>query len=320
MIEKIKNRLIVITIIAGILYLILTIYGDIEQVLIAFRSFNWLLLPLLLLLSLMNYLTRFYKWDYYLSVLNIEIKKIDSLSIFAAGLVMSITPGKMGELLKSFLVKQINGTPVSKTAPIIFVERITDFVSLIIIALLGAFIYDYGRTIVLIVAAFFVVLLIIIGIRQIALSIIKFFEKVRFFKKHLEKIHNAYESSYLLLRPLPLFYMTLISLLSWSFECLGYHIILLNFGIDLGIFWGAFSYAFATIVGAITMLPAGLGVTEGSLTFLIINEGFSKDIAVASTFIVRVVTLWFAVLVGVFAVALYQNRYGKITIDSVSNK
>ncbi|MBZ0199801.1 MAG: flippase-like domain-containing protein, partial [Ignavibacteriaceae bacterium] len=130
-------------------------------------------------------------------------------------------------------------------------------------------------------------------------------------------IHHAYESSYTMLRPIPLFYMTLLSLVSWFFECLGYYIILINFHIDVTIFWSSFSYALATIVGAITMLPGGLGVTEGSLTLLLVEKGVANEIAVASTFIIRVVTLWFAVLVGVISVTLYQKRFGKITVETI---
>ncbi len=113
--------------------------------------------------------------------------------------------------------------------------------------------------------------------------------------------------------------MTLVSLISWLFECLGYHLILLNFGIEFGFFWASFSYAFATIIGALSMLPGGLGVTEGSLTYFLVNKGVANNVAVTTTFIVRVVTLWFAVLVGIVSVSFYQKRFGKITIDSANN-
>ena len=89
---------------------------------------------------------------------------------------------------------------------------------------------------------------------------------------------------------------------------------------EVGILWSSFSYAFATIVGAVSMLPGGLGVTEGSLTFMGIDKGFPKEIAVASTFIVRVVTLWFAILIGIISVSFYQNRFGKISVESISNQ
>jgi glycosyltransferase 2 family protein len=319
MLKKIKKKILISLAVAGLVYLGFTIYADYNQVAGAFKEFSWILLPLLLLLSLCNYFIRFLKWDYYLALLKIKIKKIDSLSIFMSGLIMSVTPGKFGELLKAYLVKEISGTPISKTAPIIFVERITDFVSLMMVALLGAYLFNYGRTIAVLVSLFFLLILIIISSRKIALPLLNMLEKIKFLKKHLESIQNIYESSYKMLRPLPLIYMTLLSLFSWFFEYLGYYLILKNFNVELGIIWASFSYAFATVVGAISMLPGGLGVTEGSLTLLLIQQGYQADIAVASTFIIRAVTLWFAVLVGIISVSFYQKRFGKITVESISS-
>jgi uncharacterized protein (TIRG00374 family) len=319
LLKKVKKNIFISLGIAGILYLGFTIYANFNNVIFAFASFNWFLIPLLLLLSLTNYCIRFLKWDYYLKVVDVKIKTIDSFSIFMSGLIMSVTPGKMGELLKSYLVKEVTKTPISKTFPIVFAERITDFVSLIFIALLGAYVFNFGRGIVIGVGIFFLVVLILISNRSIAEPLVGLFEKSKFFRKHLESIHNAYESSYQLLRPLPMIYMTLLSLVSWSFECLGYHLILINFNIGVSFLWSSFSYGFAIIIGAISMLPGGLGVTEGSLTFMLVRNNFPKNIAVASTFIIRVATLWFAVLIGIISVTIYQNRFGKISMETVSN-
>ena len=319
MFNKLKKKILFSLIIAGIVYLTFTIYADYQKVFSAFAEFNWMLLPILLLLSFLNYSTRFIKWDYYLAVINVKINKFDSLSIFMSGLIMSITPGKIGELLKSYLVKEVTNVPVSRTAPVIFAERITDFLSLLLIAIIGAYTFDYGLKLSLGVTAFFIILIYIIGNKKISLSILNYLERFSFLKKHLTNIHHAYESSYQLLRPAPLVMMTILSLISWGFECLGYHLILLNFGIDFGFFWASFSYAFATIIGALSMLPGGLGVTEGSLTYLLVKKGVANSVAVTTTLIVRVVTLWFAVLVGIISVSIYQKRFGKITIDSVNN-
>jgi uncharacterized protein (TIRG00374 family) len=318
LLKSLRKKILISLAVTGLLYLAFTIYGNFDQVLKTFEKFNWLLFPLLLLLSLMNYFFRFFKWDYYLSLIKVKVGKLDSLSIFMSGLVMSITPGKMGELLKSYLVKELNQTPVSKTLPIIFAERITDFISLLFLALIGAYVYNYGREIVLGVSVFFFLVVVIISNKRIAMPVLSLLEKSSFLRKHLASIHNAYESSYQLLRPGPLLKMSVLSLGSWFFECLGYYIILINFGVDVSLLWATFSYGFATIVGAVTMLPAGLGITEGSLTFLLIQKGSPKEIAVASTFIVRVVTLWFAVLVGIISVTLYQRRFGKITVESIT--
>ena len=317
MIQKLKKKILLSIIIGGILYLAFTIYADFNQVVNAFIKFNWFLLPALLIFSLLNYLLRFFKWDYYLGVIQVKMKKIDSLSVFMSGLVMSVTPGKLGELLKSLLVKEITNVPISKTAPIILAERLTDFLSLLILAIVGAFIYDFGGSISISISLILILIVILISNKNLAIPVLSKLEKIKLLNKYLTNIHAAYESSYLLLKPLPLASMTLVSLLAWGFECLGYYLILLNFDVDFGLLWTSFSYAFSTIIGAVSMLPGGLGITEGSLTFLLIQKNVSKDIAVTTTFIVRVVTLWFAVLVGIVSVLFYQKRYGKITVETM---
>lgn len=292
------------------------IYADYEKVVGSFKNFNWHLLPILILLSLGNYFSRFFKWEYYLKIIDVKLHKYDSLSIFMSGLIMSITPGKMGELLKSYLVKQVNGTSISKTAPIIFAERATDFLSLTILALAGAYYYDYGKNIIIIIGIFIISGLIIISNNKLFYKIISLFSNIKFISKHIIKITTAYESSSKLLSLTPLVLMTLLSIVSWGFECFGYYLILTNFEVEIGLFWAFFSYSFATIVGALSMLPGGLGVTEGSLTLMLVQKGLSEHSAFAATFIVRAVTLWFAVLVGALSVLFYQKRFGKIIVEA----
>lgn len=315
MLQTIRNRVFLSIAIAALIYLVFMIYVDYEKVISSFKNFNWYLLPALLLLSLGNYLSRFFKWEYYLKIIDVKLHKLDSLSIFMSGLIMSVTPGKMGELLKSYLVKQVNGTSISKTAPIVFAERATDFLSLTIMALTGAYIYDYGKNIIIIIGVIILTGLIIISNKKLFYKIISLFSNISFISKHILKIRTAYDSSSKLLSITPLLLMTLLSIVSWGFECFGYYLILTNFEIEIDLLWAFFSYSFATIVGALSMLPGGLGVTEGSLTLMLVQKGLSEHNAFAATFIVRAVTLWFAVLVGAISVLFYQKRFGKIVLE-----
>lgn len=299
------------------MYLGFSLYASYGNVVKALENFNWLLFPLLILLSFLNYVTRFFKWDYYLSIINVKIKKLDSFSIFLSGLVMSVTPGKVGEFLKSYLIKEIDNTPISKTAPVVIAERITDSVSIIIIILLGAYFFDFAKYFVLFFTALLVAIIFVLSNKKISLIIIAFLERFKFFEKHLHRIHTAYESSFALLSPLPLFKMILLSLVAWFFECLGYFIILRDFNVDVNFFWASFSYGLSTMIGAVSMIPGGLGFTEGSLTFLLVKRHFSKNIAVASTILIRIVTLWFAVLAGIISLSIYQSRFNKYLTNKV---
>lgn len=318
MLQTIRNRVFLSIAIAALIYLVFMIYVDYEKVLSSFKNFNWYLLPFLLLLSFGNYVSRFFKWEYYLKIIDVKLHKLDSLSIFMSGLIMSVTPGKMGELLKSYLVKQVNGTSISKTAPIVFAERATDFLSLTIMALTGAYFYDYGKNIIIIIGLIILTGLIIISNKKLFYKIISIISNFSFISKHILKIKTAYDSSSKLLSITPLLLMTILSIVSWGFECFGYYLILTNFDLKIDLLWAFFSYSFATIVGALSMLPGGLGVTEGSLTLMLVQKGLSEHSAFAATFIVRAVTLWFAVLVGAISVLFYQKRFGKIIFDSHS--
>lgn len=319
MTDKLKRNIFTLLIVAAVLYLAFTIYADYNKVISAFSKFNWYLFPVLLVLAMLNYLTRFVKWDYYLKFLKIKISTVDSFSIFMSGFIMSVTPGKMGELMKAYLVKQVTKESVSKVAPVIMVERITDFIALVFLAMVGAYVFNYGYLIIIGTGLFWVALAVIISNRNLSFKIIDLLGKIKHFAKYKDKMHTAYESSFAMIKFVPLTYTIFISLISWFFECLAYYLVLYNFHLHISVLWATFVYTFATIAGAITMLPGGLGVTEGSLTYLMMRSNVPVNVAVSSTFIIRVVTLWFAVVLGIFSVSFYQKRFGKLAFETNGN-
>jgi uncharacterized protein (TIRG00374 family) len=309
MFSKYKKKILLSVTFGAIVFLAFSIYADFGNLLISFSKFNWYWLPVILSLSFANYLVRFFKWQYYLKILNIRIKPYKSFLIFFSSFIMSVTPGKMGEVLKSFLLKEETGTSVSVSAPIILAERITDFLSIVILCLVGAIVFDYGRDIVILTGVFFLLLTVVLSSRKLSLKIIYLFEKIKFTSKHAEKLYTAYESTYNLIKLKPLLIVVGMSVAAWFFECLGFYIVLRVFtsvtNIEVTVLTATFIYTFSTLIGAIAMLPGGLGATEASITGLLIFLKIPKDISVAATIIIRVATLWFAVLVGVIAVQIY---------------
>ncbi|NMB83036.1 MAG: UPF0104 family protein, partial [Ignavibacteria bacterium] len=89
MIEKLKKNLIIALLITAIVFFAIAVYADLNSLVSSFKSFNWFFLPLILLLSLGNYVIRFFKWEYYLRLLEIQIQLKQSVKIFFSGLSMS---------------------------------------------------------------------------------------------------------------------------------------------------------------------------------------------------------------------------------------
>ena len=74
-----------------------------------------------------------------------------------------------------------------------------------------------------------------------------------------------------------------LSVASWFFECLAFSLILDGVGIIHPLRVATFVYAFASLAGAVSMLPGGLGVAEGSLTGLLAGLGTPLPEAAAAT-------------------------------------
>ncbi len=310
MFRRLKRKIALSLCLGVIVFIAISLHFDYHRIIVAFQAFHWIYLPLILLFSVFNYALRFFKWDFYLSKLDVLLPKMDSLSVFMAGLLMSVTPGKIGEVLKAHLVKRLNGTPMSVTAPIIVAERLTDFISLLIISSVGVFAFQYGARVLIISSALTLILLVAVGSRRIALPLIAIFERIPIISRMGGKMKVAYESTYIMVTFRNLLWPIVLSVAAWSCECFGLYLTLIAFDVlpsTLGTF---FIYAFSTLIGAITMLPGGIGTTEGSMAcLLIVLLSLPRHIAAASTLIIRICTLWFAVALGAIVLLLNRNTF-----------
>ena len=116
---------------------------------------------------------------------------------------------------------------------------------------------------------------------------------------------SLYESAYVVFSIKPLVIAIAISVSSWFFECLALFFVLRGFGVNSSLLLPVFAFSFSTVFGAVSMIPGGLGVAEGSLAGVLFLNGIAKTIAIASTLTIRFCTLWFGVLVGILALSVY---------------
>lgn len=306
--SNIRNKLLLSLAFGALVFIIMTIIADTDKLVSAFSSFNWAYTPLILACSSTNYIFRYFKWDYYTRVLGIRPTTKQNIIIFFAAFLMAVTPGKFGEVLKSYLLKSVNDTPISRSAPIVLAERLTDFIGLILLIFAGAYVFGYARGVIILLGVFFFGVTALLSWRRGSTWLLGYLARIPFVKRFAHHAFDAYESVYALLRPRILLNAIVLSVIAWSFECLGFWIILHDFRVPPSFLKGTFIYSFSTIVGAVSMLPGGLGTTEGSLTALSIIAGVPKSIAIASTFIIRVATLWYAVIIGVIVTVAFQHR------------
>jgi len=225
---------------------------------------------------------------------------------------MSVTPGKVGEVFKSLLLFESRGIAVSRTAPIVIAERLTDLVALVGLVSLGALTFEHGIAITLSSAAIVALLLLVCAYRPLGHFALDFAERLPGLHRIGARLREAYDALLQLTRPAPLLLGSLIGFVAWALECGSLYVIVHGFA-HAEISWDAatFAYSASTLAGALAMMPGGLGVTEvGMTTFLqtLGHESISASVAAATTILVRIATLWFAVLIGGVALLLYRQR------------
>lgn len=318
MFDKLKTKLFISVAAALGIGLIFSIWASLDQIREAIDRFSYKLLPVILMLSLLNYFIRFVRWNIYLRALNIKISTGESLGIFLSGLAMAVTPGKMGEVLKSYFLKSLNGTSISKSAPIIIAERLTDLLALTTISIVGAYVIGYAKDLVLTFAAIFIGGIVLICIRPASFFIIRLMNKISILTKWTKNIQIAYESSYTVLTGWTLVFSLLLSVAAWFSESLGFYFVLQSLNVHLRVLSASFIYSFSIVVGALSFLPGGLAATETSLTGLLILAKIPRGTSVLATLIIRGATLWFAVIIGAVVLSYMQKKYASKLKDRLA--
>lgn len=267
----------------------LGLYADFGQLGDELASFRWELFPLALALTALNYLLRFWRWQRYLARLDIEVPTGRSLAIFTAGLLGTITPAKLGELLKCGLLKRSFGVPVRRSVPVVLAERVTDATGVVVLAVVAG--AGTNRWPLLAVALAGVAVIVLV-VRSPLLE-------------RFARLGEAPVAARTLLETPLLVGMTALSAASWFCECLAAYVCVRGLRLDLSLGDTVVVFSLGSLAGAVSFLPGGLGVAEGSMTGLIRVLGdASRAGAVAATVLIRLATLWFAVALGLVGLAV----------------
>src|SRR5712691_11764679 len=264
-------------------------WGDAPAVLSALGRFPPLLIVPVVLLTVWNYTLRWLRWNYYLRVLGVHgVSKVESALVFFSGFAMGLTPGKSGEVTKSYWLREIVGAdkaPLARTAPIVFAERLVDGIAMLLLA--GPIVH----------------------------AVLNVFEQKTRTNRVAVILKTVYDSARELLTWPRLALAVGIGIVSWAGECLALYVILLGLGAKPSLELlnqATFALAAGSLVGSASLLPGGIGAAEGTVAAVLdLVAGQPRDIAAAATLLIRVCTLWFGVALGAASLLALARRLGR---------
>jgi uncharacterized membrane protein YbhN (UPF0104 family) len=284
--------------IAAVGYAALTTSVGVAEVASAVRRVGAGGLAVALALSLANYGLRFARWEAYLTALGHRLPRWTSLRIYLAGFAWTVTPAKAGEALRGMMLERL-GVPFKASVAAFLSERISDLAAIVLMAMLGLAIYPESRLPVVLglAAALGGWYLLsqpraVDGARRIEAAVRG---RLRGFvgavADTLEAGRRCHGSG-LVTAALAL------SLAAWAAEAVALYLVLHWMGAEVSLVIAVFAYALAVLAGALSFVPGGLGGTEAVMIGVLLWQQVPMELAVAATLLIRMTTLWFAVVIG----------------------
>jgi len=296
---KLQNNFLLIVIAAIGVYaafLFISDYNSISEK-ISFFQLEYLL-PILSLVSV-SWIPLILRWNILLKQNGISVPIKKSIMIWLSGSALGITPGQVGELLKSQILKNLFNIPRSKTAPIIFIEKFYDLIGAIIASTLGIIVLGMDYNLILVSIFILGILFFFIYYRKAFEYLLTKITKTKFFSKYSDNLSDSHKIIRNSTNPKLASISISLSLLYWLIISVAAYLTLLAFDINtIGILETIAIYTASVLIGVITFIPGGVGITEGSLTGLFVLQGVDISVALVISVVIRILTLWYSVSIG----------------------
>ncbi len=268
----------------------------------------------LLALSLVNYLFRALRWHVFARRLGLPTTLTQDVRHFLGGFAMSVTPGRVGELIRMRWLRRETGWAVERTAPLVLMDRAADLAAVAVILAVGLTLGATGIAYagpVAAIALFAAVIAtrpaLLAGTATLAHRITGLFPRLFARVRRAAKSLSAFASAPLIAAAMAL------GLIGWLAEGYAFHLLLVWLGADIGLWLAITIFTFSTLAGSLTGAPGGVGGAEAAMVALLTMKGIPLEVSIPATAIIRVTTLWFAILIGTVVFPLAERHSMKNT-------
>lgn len=283
-----------------------------EEVVAAAGRIDGETLVVVLATSLACYGIRFLRWHGFTRALGHRVPWFANLRIFVAGLAMTWTPGKGGELLRGFFLAR-HGVPFARSILLFYWDRLSDLGGMLLLALISTLLLASGHIVLVPAALAVIVVLWLLRPGGTVFTRVAVWARSRFPARHggwLDGLAKLGEGDTRFTPGLAAA-GALAGALAYAMQALGLLLVARASGIELAFPQALLVMSVSTLAGAAVLLPAGAGVVETTSVGLLVAQGVGLPEAVAVGLVHRVTTFWFAMALGALALAglFTRNRH-----------
>mgnify|MGYP000147337646 CR=1 FL=1 len=299
---RFDNAVLLIIICTIALYTIFLFVPDFNLIQEKISNFKINYLPLILFFVSASWIPLIIKWHFLLKNSEVDVPLTKSIAVFFAGVAFEITPGQIGTLIKSQILKTTSNIPRTKTAAIVLVEKVYDLIGAILASAMGIIILGLDFYLIIIAILVLTIVFFIIYYRPASKLFLKRITKTKFFSKYIENISESYEIVQKSTNVKVATICILLAVTYWFIISTAVYYTLIAFDVNTLDYLKVLAiYATSTLLGALSFIPGGIGVTEGTLTGLLTLEGIDVSTALILSVMIRLFTLWYSAFIGFIA-------------------
>lgn len=266
----------------------------------AARTLSAATMAALILIVSFSFLLRCLRWCVIARFLVPGVRRVHLLQVYIGGFPMVLTPGRVGEVWRAWVLSTRWGVAYRRGFPLIFCDRLLDLLALLLFAALGVFSAGvYRLPAMLAIAALSPLLLLAFKPRWGFFLIKNFWAATgKWNRRHAAALLTVCRRITDTLRSSYFFPALALSLLAWATEAFAISVVVASLDGALSLANAMKTLGLANIAGVLTFLPAGIGGQEATMSYLIYSNGNTMEIALITAIAVKVGTVFYASLLG----------------------
>jgi uncharacterized membrane protein YbhN (UPF0104 family) len=260
------------------------------------------------LIASLAYALRFLRWRFLLRRFGHVIPDLHHFAVYVAGLALTPSPGKLGETLRSALLLPW-GVPVEESLAGFLTDRMSDVLG---VALLGAIaarlsgqplpVLEWLVLIAWLAAMVFRTIMLRGGEKALASL------QARWQRRPVKLVASIITAWVQLWHPWRVPAYASVAATAYGVQALVFWGFARLAGIEIGVASAIAIFANATLFGAASMLPGGLGAMEAALVFQLDGIASDTGVSVSVAIATRIVTLWCGVFMGLLALLRVSGK------------
>lgn len=304
------SKTILVIVILVFIYVVFLVFSDFEKVVTSINEIDKKNFLLAIGIWAVGIGLRIVKWHFFLRRITNLIPFRKSMLYYLAGYAFLLSPGGVGEIIRSPFIMRDYGISISKTAPIVLVDRFYHLLAVTVIIGVGIIFSGFEKSTIVLPLGFVVTILLIIWNKPLFSRVLLKLSKIKFFKKTVPNVDESFEVIFNLMKARFFLVGTAISITYSILEAISVYLLIIGLSGNINFMDLIVIYHVSNFASAVSLIPGGIGVMEGGLVGLLVLFTIKYEIALSVVVLFRLISTAIFSMIGVISLRIIsKNRH-----------